>query len=140
MDLLPCGYGESGSEALEQTHWKCQRTVASDTVSSVHPKVMVCQTPSEPRESTYVTEMYHHEWGKISLEREKNLLAALPKPKYDYSLGNAPRWEEYEEETLEPECESVLPMEMRSSFTAPQKIGPDEEIPMYLPLFHICSG
>ncbi|OCT76006.1 hypothetical protein XELAEV_18031193mg [Xenopus laevis] len=119
--------GESMSEAPEQILCKCRQTVASDPAKSVHPKVVVPKTLSEPGESSNVAALYHFEWGKISLEREENLFAAIPKYKDDYSLGKAPGWEEYKEETPEAEHEPGPPMEMPHSFTAPPKIGPEEE-------------
>ncbi|OCT59740.1 hypothetical protein XELAEV_18000606mg [Xenopus laevis] len=80
---------ESILEVPAQIRCQSKRSVVSEPTKSVCPKVIVPQTPSEPREST--------QWGKISLEREKNLLAAIPKPKDDNPLGPVPGWEEYEE-------------------------------------------
>ncbi|OCT87579.1 hypothetical protein XELAEV_18021276mg [Xenopus laevis] len=90
------------------------------------PAQIRCQSKSEPGESTQVAELYHYEWGKISLEREKNLLAALPKLKDDNPLGPAPGWEEYEE-APEAEHGPGPPTEVPCSFIAPPIIGPEEE-------------
>ncbi|OCT72092.1 hypothetical protein XELAEV_18035066mg [Xenopus laevis] len=102
------------------------RSVVSEPTNPVCPKVIVPQTPSEPGESTQMAELYHYEWGKISLEREKNLLAAIPKPKDDNPLGPVPGWEEYEE-TPEAEHGPGPPTEVPRSFIAPPIIGPEEE-------------
>ncbi|OCT87106.1 hypothetical protein XELAEV_18020801mg [Xenopus laevis] len=90
------------------------------------PAQIWCQSKSEPGESTEVPELYHYEWGKISLEREKNLLAAIPKPKDDNPLGPVPGWEQYEE-TPEAEHGPGPPTEVPRSFIAPPIIGPEEE-------------
>ncbi|OCT79965.1 hypothetical protein XELAEV_18026781mg [Xenopus laevis] len=78
---------ESILEVPAQIRCQSKRSVVSEPTNPVCPKVIVPQTPSEPGESTQVAELYHYEWGKISLEREKNLLAAIPKPKDDNPLG-----------------------------------------------------
>ncbi|OCT69162.1 hypothetical protein XELAEV_18040471mg [Xenopus laevis] len=118
---------ESVSENADQIRYKCQRTMVSEPVKSSNPKVMVHLTPSEPGESTHVSELYHLKWGKISLAGEKDLVAKIPKPKEDSILETAPEWEEYEEETLEPEVGPAPKVVMPHSFTAPPKIGPEEE-------------
>ncbi|OCT76331.1 hypothetical protein XELAEV_18031530mg [Xenopus laevis] len=117
---------ESILEVPAQIRCESIRSVVSEPAKSLCPKVMVLQTPSEPGESTKVSELYHYEWGKISLEREKNLLAAIPKPKEDNLLGPAPVWEEYEE-TPEAEHGPGPPTEVPRSFIAPPIIGPEEE-------------
>ncbi|OCT76315.1 hypothetical protein XELAEV_18031523mg [Xenopus laevis] len=90
------------------------------------PAQIRCQSKSEPGESTQVAELYQYEWGKISLEREKNLLAVIPKLKGDNLLGPAPGWEEYEE-APEAEHGPGPPTEVPSSFIALPIIGPEEE-------------
>ncbi|OCT91776.1 hypothetical protein XELAEV_18014831mg [Xenopus laevis] len=117
---------ESILEVPAQIRCQSKRSVVSEPIQFVCPKVIVPQTPSEPGESTQVAEMYHYEWGKISLEREKNLLAAIPKPKDDNPLGPVPGWEEYEEP---PGAEQGPgpPTEVPRSFIAPPIIGPEEE-------------
>ncbi|OCT80098.1 hypothetical protein XELAEV_18026903mg [Xenopus laevis] len=117
---------ESILEVPAQLRCQSKRSVVSEPTKSVCPKVIVPQTPSEPGESTQMAELYHYEWGKISLEREKNLLAAIPKPKEDNPLGPAPGWEEYEE-TPEAEHGPGPPTEVPRSFIAPPIIGPEEE-------------
>ncbi|OCT78528.1 hypothetical protein XELAEV_18029616mg [Xenopus laevis] len=117
---------ESLLEVPAQIRCQSKRSVVSEPTKPVCPKVIVPQTPSEPGESTQVAELYHYEWGKISLEREKNLLAAIPKPKDDNPLGPVPGWEEYEE-TPEAEHGPGPPTEVPRSFIAPPIIGPEEE-------------
>ncbi|OCT65673.1 hypothetical protein XELAEV_18041909mg [Xenopus laevis] len=118
---------ESILEVPAQIRCQSKRSVVSEATQSVCPKVMVSQTPSEPGESTRVAEMYHYEWGKISLERENNLLAAIPKPKEDNPLGPVPGWEEYEENTPTAEPEWDPSTKVPHSFIAPPIIGPEEE-------------
>ncbi|OCT87285.1 hypothetical protein XELAEV_18020983mg [Xenopus laevis] len=100
---------ESILEVPAQILWQSKRSVVSEPTKSVCPTVMVPQTPSEPGESTRVAELYHYEWGKISLERENNLFAAIPKSKEDNPLG--------------PDPSTKVPR----SFIAPPIIGPEEE-------------
>ncbi|OCT58578.1 hypothetical protein XELAEV_18002013mg [Xenopus laevis] len=118
---------KSVSESAEQIRCECRRTAVSEPVRSVHPKVEVHLTPSEPGESTHVSELYHRTWGKISLFGEKDLLANIPKPKESPGSEKVPGWEEYEEKPIEPEEEPAPIMTMPSSFKAPPKIGPEEE-------------
>ncbi|OCT67301.1 hypothetical protein XELAEV_18038587mg [Xenopus laevis] len=125
---------ESILEVPAQIRCQSKRSVVSEPTKSVCPKVMVphftkVMVPhfSEPGESTKVAELYHYEWGKISLERENNLLAAIPKPKEDNPLGPVPGLEEYEENnpTAEPEWDPST--KVPRSFIAPPIIGPEEE-------------
>ncbi|OCT65598.1 hypothetical protein XELAEV_18041836mg [Xenopus laevis] len=118
---------ESILEVPAQIRCQSKRSVVSEPTKSVCPKVMVPQTPSEPGESTQVAELYHYEWGKISLEKEKDLLATIPKPKEDNPLGPVPGWEEYEENTPTAEPEWDPSTEVPRSFIAPAIIGPEEE-------------
>ncbi|OCT90086.1 hypothetical protein XELAEV_18018702mg [Xenopus laevis] len=118
---------KSVSESAEQIRCECRRTAVSEPVRSVHPKVGVHLTPSEPGESTHLSELYHHTWGKISLFGEKGLVANIPKPKESPGSEKVPGWEEYEEKPIEPEEEPAPIMTMPSSFKAPPKIGPEEE-------------
>lgn len=111
-------------ESAEQIRSECWRTVVSEPVMSVHPTVAVHLTPSEPGESTHMSELYHLTWGKISLFGEKDLVANIPNPKESPGSEKAPGWEEYEEK---PEEEPVSTVVMPSSFMAPPKIGPEEE-------------
>ncbi|OCT98451.1 hypothetical protein XELAEV_18010683mg [Xenopus laevis] len=114
---------ESILEVLAQIRCQSKRSVVSEPSKSVCPKVIVPQTPSEPGESTQVAELYHYEWGKISLERKKNLLAAIPKPKEDNPLGPVPGWEEYEET---PEAEHGLgPEEEKDFWVLPGRADPN---------------
>ncbi|OCT57435.1 hypothetical protein XELAEV_18003504mg [Xenopus laevis] len=117
---------ESILEVPAQIRCQSKRSVVSEPIKFVCPKVMVPQTPSEPGGSTRVAELYHYEWGKISLEGEKNLLAALPKLKDDNPLGPAPGWEEYEGAPV-AEHGPGPPTEVPCSFIAPPIIGPKEE-------------
>ncbi|OCU02816.1 hypothetical protein XELAEV_18008586mg [Xenopus laevis] len=107
----------------DEEDWK---TAVSEPVRSVHPKVEVHLTPNEPGESTHVSELYHHTWGKISLFGEKDLVANIPKPKESPGSEKVPGWEEYEEKPLELEEPAPI-VTMPSSFKAPPKIGPEEE-------------
>ncbi|OCT74848.1 hypothetical protein XELAEV_18033835mg [Xenopus laevis] len=118
---------KSVSENAAQIRCKCQRSVVSEPVQSCNPKVMVHVTPSEPRESTHVSELYHLEWGKISLAGEKDWVAKIPRPKVDSTMATAPGWEEYDEEGPELDDQPAPKEFMSCSFTAPPKIGPEEE-------------
>ncbi|OCT93160.1 hypothetical protein XELAEV_18016225mg [Xenopus laevis] len=99
---------------------------ADESILEVPAQIWCQSKRSVPGESTQVAELYHYEWGKISLEREKNLLVAIPKPKDDNPLGPVPGWEEYEE-TPEAEHGPGPPTEVPRSFIAPPIIGPEEE-------------
>ncbi|OCT77883.1 hypothetical protein XELAEV_18028981mg [Xenopus laevis] len=117
---------KSVSENAAQIRCKCQRSVVSEPVQSCNPKVMHV-TPSEPGESTHVSELYHLEWGKISLAGEKDWVAKIPRPKVDPTMVTAPGWEEYDEEGSELDDQPAPKEFMSCSFTAPPKIGPEEE-------------
>ncbi|OCT82184.1 hypothetical protein XELAEV_18024698mg [Xenopus laevis] len=110
---------ESILEVPAQIRCQSKRSAVSEPTKPVCPKVIVPQTPSEPGESTQMAELYHY-------EREKNLLAAIPKPKDDNPLGPVPGWEEYEE-TPEAEHGPGPPTDVPRSFIAPPIIGPEEE-------------
>ncbi|OCT57440.1 hypothetical protein XELAEV_18003514mg [Xenopus laevis] len=86
-----------------------------------------CKCQSEPGESTHVSELYHLEWGKICLAGEKDWVADIPKPKVDPTMATAPGWEEYDEESPELDDQPAHKEFMSRSFTAPPKIGPEEE-------------
>ncbi|OCT91708.1 hypothetical protein XELAEV_18014770mg [Xenopus laevis] len=118
---------KSVSENTAQIRCKCQRSVVSEPIQSSNPKVMVHVTPSEPGESTHVSELYHLEWGKISLAGEKDWVTNIPKPKVDPTTATAPGWEEYEEESPELDDQPAPKEFMSRSFIAPPKIGPEEE-------------
>ncbi|OCT65979.1 hypothetical protein XELAEV_18042233mg [Xenopus laevis] len=118
---------KSVSENAAQIRCKCQRSVVSEPIQSFNPKVVVPVTPIEPGESTHVSELYHLEWGKISLAGEKDWVANIPKPKVDPTMVTAPGWEEYEEESPELGDQPAPKEFMSRSFIGPPKIGPEEE-------------
>ncbi|OCT80220.1 hypothetical protein XELAEV_18027032mg [Xenopus laevis] len=118
---------KSVSENAALIWCKCQRSVVSEPVQSFNPKVMVHVTPSEPGESTHVSELYHLEWGKISLAGEKDWVADIHKPKVDPTMATAPGWEEYDEESPELDDQPAPKEFMSRSFTAPPRIGPEDE-------------
>ncbi|OCT61159.1 hypothetical protein XELAEV_18047181mg [Xenopus laevis] len=105
----------------EDDDWK------SVSENAAQIRLMVHLTPSEPGESTHVSELYHLEWGKISLAGEKDWVANIPKPKVDPRMETAPGWEEYDEESPELDDQPAPKESMSRSFTAPPKIGPEEE-------------